>query len=153
MCKKIPEETQMVAAADLIAALAHRGQKDHSGLDYISHPRTVAGYVNTPVEKVVALLHDTLEDTELTAEDLLPVFGQEIVDTLRILTHDPTEPYMDYVRRISENELATAVKKADLRHNMQLSRLKTVTQADLDRIEKYKKAYALLETAWPGRES
>lgn len=148
MKAEIQVDEHLVAVADLVASLAHRGQVDHSGVPYIEHPRTVAGYVHTTEQKVIALLHDTLEDTCLTEADLRPVFGDEITDTVVMLTHDPQEDYAGYIDRVSESRLASAVKLADLRHNMQLSRLSVVTEADWKRIEKYKKAYAVLTERW-----
>lgn len=152
MKTEIQVDEHLVEVADLVASLAHRGQVDHSGVAYIEHPRTVASYLETPKQKVIALLHDTLEDTCLTAEELRPVFGEEITETVVRLTHTEDEDYGAYIERVSENRLASTVKLADLRHNMQLSRLPVVTRTDLERIEKYKRAYAVLTERWPVAE-
>lgn len=148
MKAEIQIDEHLVAVADLVASLAHRGQVDRTGVPYIQHPRTVAGYVQTAEQKVIALLHDTLEDTCLTEGDLRPVFGDEITDTVILLTHEESEEYGRYIQRVSQSRLASAVKLADLRHNMQLSRLPVVTEEDRKRIEKYKKAYAVLTEKW-----
>ena len=134
----------LVAAADLIAMLAHKGQKDKAGVDYINHPRTVASFVSSNKEKILANLHDVVEDTDLTIEDLCPIFGSEICDALRLLTHDNKIPYFDYIRNIKTNPLATSVKLADLKHNSDLSRITNPSNKDFDRIKKYEKAKNIL---------
>lgn len=139
-------EMDIVKVAELVATMAHRGQVDKSGVPYIEHPRTVASYLTTPEEKAVGFLHDTLEDTFLTEEELRPVFGDNITDAVVALTHLEGEEYFDYVERASKNPIAIRVKMADLTHNMDASRLILVTEKDRQRIEKYKKAYAYLET-------
>jgi (p)ppGpp synthase/HD superfamily hydrolase len=141
-------EEHLVEVADEMAEKAHKGQWDRSGVPYIEHPRTVAGYLKEPKEKIIGLLHDTLEDTSLTEKDLRPVFGDEITDTVLRLTHRQGEDYETYIERISEDPLASKVKLADLRHNMQISRLPVVTQTDIERMEKYKKAYKVLTEKW-----
>ena len=79
------EET--VAAARLIARLAHRGQKDKAGNDYFAHPEAVAAMLDTPEEKVVGYLHDTVEDTEVTVGEIRGIFGDRIADAVALLTH------------------------------------------------------------------
>lgn len=143
--KWITEYTnELVSAANLIAQLAHKGQKDKSGVDYINHPRTVASYVSSNKEKIVALLHDVVEDTELTIEGLYPVFGKEICDALNLMTHNDNTPYFDYIRNIKNNSLATSVKLADLKHNSDISRIPNPGPKDYNRIKKYKKAEQIL---------
>lgn len=137
--------TDIVKAADEYAARKHEGQVDKAGVPYINHPRAVAAKLDSDVEKAVALLHDTVEDTDATVEEIKEVFGEEIADAVEVLTHPKDEPYMDYIRRIWTNRLARDVKLADLEHNMDLSRLKgKVTEKDLERVEKYKKARQIL---------
>jgi (p)ppGpp synthase/HD superfamily hydrolase len=104
----------------------------------------VASYVTMPEEKAVGFLHDTLEDTYLTEEDLRPVFGDVITDAVVAMTHLIYEDYFTYIERVSKNSIARKVKLADLTHNMDSSRLIMVTQHDRDRLEKYKRAYAYL---------
>lgn len=139
-------EMDIVKVAELVATMAHRGQVDKSGVPYIEHPRTVASKLTTPEEKAVGFLHDTLEDTFLTERDLRPVFGDTITDAVVALTHLASEDYFTYIERASKNPISIRVKMADLTHNMDDSRLILVTQHDRDRIEKYKRAYAYLES-------
>ena len=99
----------LLKKAEEIATAAHKGQYDRCGVEYINHPRTVASYVDEPKLKIIAWLHDTIEDTDITEADLRPVFGD------------------------------------DLTHNMKPDRIKNPTDRDYQRLEKYKKAYAILE--------
>ena len=138
--------SEMIAAARLIAKLAHKGQKDKAGIDYFTHPEAVAAMLETPEEKVVGYLHDTVEDTDVTVEEIRTVFGDEIADAVALMTHADGVPYMDYVKEIGKNPLARKVKLADLTHNMDISRIPNPTQKDYDRIEKkYKPAYEYLK--------
>ena len=138
------EET--VAAARLIARLAHRGQVDKAGNDYFAHPEAVAAMLDTPEEKVVGYLHDTVEDTEVTVGEIRGIFGDRIADAVALLTHADGVPYMDYVKEIGKDPLARRVKLADLTNNMDLSRIPNPGQRDLDRIEKkYRPAYTYLK--------
>ena len=128
-----------------IATEAHKGQVDKAGIPYINHPLTVASFVDTEEEKIVALLHDTIEDTNITEQDLIDYgFPNEIVEAVKLLTHNKNVPYMDYVAKIKDNELARKVKIADLTHNSDLSRLKEITEKDKKRYEKYQKALLYL---------
>lgn len=128
-----------------IATEAHKGQVDKAGIPYINHPLTVASLVDTEEEKIVALLHDTIEDTNITEQDLIDYgFPNEIVEAVKLLTHNKNVPYMDYVAKIKDNELARKVKIADLTHNSDLSRLKEITEKDKKRYEKYQKALLYL---------
>ena len=123
----------------------HAGQVDKAGEPYYLHPLAVADGVDTEDCKIVALLHDTLEDTSLQYETVLNLFGREVADAVLAMTHWEGEPYFDYVRRVKENPIARKVKLLDLRHNMDLRRLNHVTETDLARVEKYKKAVRILE--------
>lgn len=134
----------LLKKAEEIATVAHEGQFDRCGVEYINHPRTVASYLEDPKEKIIAWLHDTIEDTDVTEADLRPVFGDEITDTVLILTKHPGDDYFDYIRRIEKNDTAINVKLADLTHNMRPDRIKNPNQRDLDRLEKYKKAFNIL---------
>ena len=125
---------------------AHKEQVDKSGMPYVFHPFHLADQMTDEATTVVALLHDVVEDTELTFEDLEKQgFGEEIIVALKLLTHNDDTPYMDYVAKIKTNKIATAVKLADLRHNSDLSRLDTVDEKALKRKEKYEKAIKFLE--------
>jgi len=128
-----------------IATEAHKGQVDKAGVPYINHPLTVASLVETEEEKIVALLHDTIEDTNITEQDLLNYgFSNKIVEAVKLLTHNKNVPYMDYVAKIKDNELARKVKIADLTHNSDLSRLKEITDKDKKRYNKYQNALLYL---------
>ena len=127
---------------------AHREQTDKSGLPYVFHPFHLAEQMTDEDTTVAALLHDVVEDTDYTIDDLRAMdFGDAVCDALALLTHDESVPYMDYVAAIKENPIARAVKLADLRHNSDLTRLDEVDDKALQRVEKYKKAIALLSEA------
>jgi hypothetical protein len=115
-----------------IAAKAHEGQVDKEGLPYILHPLRVMAGVEGPEAQIVALLHDVIEDTPVTADDLRREgFGEAIIASVLCVTHHRDEPYADYVVRCKGNEVAWRVKLADLEDNSRLSR----TILRLDRIE------------------
>lgn len=128
-----------------IAKDAHKGQVDKAGVDYIQHPLFVASLVEGELAKTVALLHDVVEDSDWTLEDLrkegLP---EEVVQAVGILTKKRNENYEEYILRVKQNPLARQVKLADLHHNSDLSRLANVTDRDRKRVEKYQKAIAFL---------
>lgn len=135
--------------AVLLATRAHEGQYDKSNKQYIYHPLTVAQNViedgnNDENTVIAALLHDVAEDTDISLETLTNEFGEEVGEALKLLTHDMSVPYMDYVRMLKDNDIARAVKMGDLRHNMDLSRFEEVTPRDIERAEKYKEAYRIL---------
>jgi (p)ppGpp synthase/HD superfamily hydrolase len=128
-----------------IALVAHKGQVDKVGVDYINHPLTVSNNCQSEDEKIVALLHDVLEDTKVTKEDLLLFFDSYIVEAVCLLTHKPEDSYMDYLAKIKANPIAKAVKIQDLKHNMDLSRFETPSAKDYERVEKkYKPALEFL---------
>lgn len=125
---------------------AHKDQVDKSGMPYVFHPFHLAEQMQDETTTVVALLHDVIEDTDYTLQDLTDMgFQKEITDALALLTHDKDVPYMDYVAAVKGNAVAKAVKLADLRHNSDLSRLDVITDKALARKEKYMQAIALLE--------
>lgn len=134
----------VVDRARMLAEIAHRGQVDKAGRPYILHPMAVANMVTTEQEKVVALLHDVIEDVNITAGFIRDVFGEEIAIAVKVLTHDPSESYTAYIRRIKEHPLAKVVKLADLSHNLQVERLPQITERDKARIHKYQRARKLL---------
>lgn len=136
----------ILSTALRIAANAHEGQTDRAGKPYILHPLRVAMALSSDDEIVTALLHDVMEDSDYGEEELSRAgIPCHIMEALRLLTHDKAESYMDYVRRIKGNELARAVKIADLRHNSDLGRLPEITEKDVARAEKYKQALSILE--------
>ena len=134
-----------VEEAYQIAKKAHQGQKDKAGVYYINHPLTVASNVgNGESAIIVALLHDVVEDTDVTLEELQTFLLPRELEALRLLTHDKAVPYMDYIEQISHNKLASRVKIADLKNNMDLTRLPVVTEKDRKRVAKYMKAFKFL---------
>lgn len=129
-----------------IATRAHDGQLDRAGKPYIGHPAHVAAHVEGDLTKAAAWLHDVIEDTPATFEDLQAAgICSEVIDALRLLTHDKSIPYLDYVANLKANPIARAVKLADLHHNSDLTRLPVVTDKDRARAEKYARAIAILE--------
>ena len=125
-----------------IAVRAHKGQKDKAGHDYILHPIRVSERCDDPRAKIVALLHDTIEDTDVTADYLREEgFTEEIVEAVLAVTRREGEEYDDYVRRAAQNELGRMVKRADLEDNMDIRRLPELTDRDVDRLRKYLRAW------------
>lgn len=124
--QKAPKSTNRLIDLCLeIALKAHGGQYDIDGNPVILHPLTVGLAGKTPEEQCAGFLHDVVEDTPYTFDDLLGMgVSAEIVDALRLLTHNESEPYLDYVRRIAEsgNKIAIAVKLNDLHHNLERGR-------------------------------
>jgi len=130
-----------------IATEAHRGQADKSGVDYIFHPMRVASnFVHNSDESVVAMLHDVLEDTDVTLDDLFAQgLTQVQADALVAITHLNHEPNVDYIARVKSNYRATRVKLADLRDNSSPERMANLDQATRDRLQaKYDRALAQL---------
>lgn len=125
---------------------AHKEQVDKSGMPYVFHPFHLAEQMHDEKTTIVALLHDVIEDTDYTFEDLRAGgFDNEIIEALRLMTHDDSVPYMEYVTAIKSNPIASAVKLADLEHNSDLSRLDVIDEKALKRKEKYATAIALLK--------
>ncbi len=124
---------------------AHKEQRDKSGLPYVFHPFHLAEQMEDETTTVVALLHDVVEDTDYTLDDLRRMgFSEEACKAIDLMTHREGVPYMDYVRRIKTNPVAVKVKLADLRHNSDMSRMEEPTERDLQRAEKYREAMRLL---------
>lgn len=124
---------------------AHKDQTDKGGMPYVFHPFHVAEQMHTEETVVVALLHDVVEDTDYTIDDLRAMgFPEPITDALALMTHAKGEPYMEYIARLRSNPIARAVKLVDLLHNSDLTRLDTVDDAARRRVEKYRKAIDLL---------
>ena len=137
--------TDLTKKAMRFAYRAHHGQTDKTGLPYILHPVHLAEQMADENTTVAALLHDVVEDTAYTFEDLRAEgFPEEILEALRLLTHDPAVPYFDYVRAAAKNPIARVVKYADLEHNSDLTRLDVIDKKALERVEKYKKAKEIL---------
>ena len=125
---------------------AHQGQVDKSGIPYVFHPIHVAEQMSDEATTIVALLHDVVEDTDYTLDDLTRMgFDDTVTGALALLTHKNGVPYLEYVAKLKNNPIARAVKLADLRHNSDLSRLDEMNEKAKSRLEKYKAAIELLE--------
>lgn len=137
---------QLLSKAINIAMQAHAGQVDKAGMPYIGHVMRVMQAGKTIDEKIVGVLHDMVEDTTWTFDALLAEgFPVHIVDALRCVTKlSDDEPYESFINRVKTNPLAVAVKINDLTDNMDLRRLQTLTDADVQRLRKYLKAYQSL---------
>lgn len=130
-----------------VATQAHKGQLDKGGNPYILHSQAVAAALDSTENKIVAYLHDVVEDTEITLEDLKEMgFTYRIVNSIRILTKPKDISYEDYLKSVKKDSNAWHVKMADIKHNMDISRIPEPTAKDFARIEKYKKALAFLES-------
>ena len=127
-----------------LATKAHFGQKDKAGKDYILHPITVASFMDTDEEKAVAYLHDVVEDTSVSIEDLSKKFSSTIVEAVDAITKRENEKYEEYLKRVSTNKIACKVKVSDMLHNMDLTRLPKITEKDIERVNKYKRSVIYL---------
>ena len=138
--------TELTKKALKLCFHAHKDQVDKSGMPYVFHPFHLAEQMNTEDAVILALLHDTVEDSPVTFEDLERLgFPKRVLQALKLLTHDDSTPYMEYVAAIKADPLARQVKLADLKHNSDLSRIDRPTEKDLARALKYRSAIALLE--------
>jgi GTP diphosphokinase / guanosine-3',5'-bis(diphosphate) 3'-diphosphatase len=129
----------LLTLAIAIANQAHSGQLDKAGKPYISHPLTVMAQMDTLESKIVAVLHDAIEDSELTIADLVRQgFPEFITAAIAAITKLDGELYEDYILRVKSNAIARKVKIADVTHNMDISRIANPTAKDFQRLEKYK---------------
>lgn len=139
--------TPLTIRAMQIAYDAHHGQTDKAGVPYVFHPMHLAEAMEDEICCCAALLHDVVEDTAVTLEDLAAVFPPEVVEAVALLTHEEGTDYFDYVHRIRSNPIALKVKLADLAHNSDATRFAGVSVPE-DRIgyfrDKYTKAKAIL---------
>ena len=132
-----------------LAAQAHEGQVDKAGATYILHPLRMMLSVDTPEARVAAVLHDVVEDTPVSLEELRAEgFSEAVIGAVEALTKRPEEEddYDAFIRRVAPNPLARQVKLADLRDNCDVSRIAQPSQNDWRRIEKYKRAIQYLES-------
>lgn len=128
-----------------LAVEKHKNQTDKAGNPYILHPLHVMENVNSKEGKIVAILHDIIEDTDVTEDYLLKIgLSKRIVDAVVALTRSEDIDYQEYIKNLSSNPLAKEVKLADLEHNMDLKRLPTLEKKDLERNRKYQIAYHYL---------
>jgi len=128
-----------------IAIRAHKGQVDKAGRPYILHPIRLMLKMDTLPEMIAAVLHDTVEDSDVTLEMLAQEgFAAEIVEAVRCLTRRPAESYERFILRAKGNPIARNVKRADLEDNMNVSRLDAISQKDFERLRKYHEAWRML---------
>ena len=129
-----------------IAVTAHRGQTDKSGAPYILHPLRVMLSLESEEERIVAVLHDVVEDSEDWPLDRLLAEGlpEGLAAALESVTRNDDETYMEFIERSKTNAIGRRVKAADLRDNMDLSRIDSPTEKDHRRTEKYRRALARL---------
>ena len=137
--------TPTVKAAIKLCFEVHGDQVDKCGIPYANHPLHLAEQMHSEDEICVALLHDVMEDSEKSPDDLREIgVSERAIEALLLLTHDKDVPYLDYVRALKDNEIARKVKIADLRHNSEVARLDRVKEKDLRRLRKYMDARILL---------
>lgn len=137
--------TKLTRLASKIAYKAHEGQTDKAGVPYIFHPIHIAEQMDSEESCVVALLHDVIEDSDITLEILSKYFNDDIIAALRVLTKKENDDYVMYIKRVKTNKLAAKVKIKDLEHNRDLTRLDEVTDKDRKRSMKYWEAIRYLE--------
>lgn len=123
-----------------IAAKAHEGQTDKGGTAYIMHPLKLMMAMDTEEEQITAILHDVVEDSTITIEDLKAEgFSEQVLDAITLLTRKKRASYQKYIEAIAENALATKVKMADLSHNMDITRIPGATIKDFQQRTQYEK--------------
>ena len=133
--------TDMTKKALKLSFGAHKDQVDNSGMPYVYHPFHLAEQMKDENTTIVALLHDVVEDTGITIDDIIKMgFNEEVCKALKLMTHDDNVPYIEYVKKLKSNQIAKTVKIVDLKHNSDLTRLDTVDEKALKRVEKYKRA-------------
>lgn len=137
--------TVLTKKALRVCFAAHKNQTDKSGMPYVFHPFHLAEQMPDEYTTITALLHDVVEDTDYNLLDLAAMgFPNDVLDAIALMTHDKAVPYMEYVANIKKNPIARIVKLADLRHNSDTSRLDTLDEMALLRVEKYRRAIQLL---------
>ena len=138
-------KTDGIEKAIRMALEAHLDQKDKGGQPYILHPLRIMNSVNHYEEKIVALLHDVVEDSDITLTDLQNEgFSEEVIFAVDCLTKRTEENYEDYLKRVAQSEIARSVKIADLTDNSDLSRIPSLTEKDYKRVQKYKQSIEFL---------
>ena len=139
--------TQTLERAIAIAATAHAGQVDKGGAPYILHPLKVMLRMTTLEERIVSVLHDVVEDCEISLDDLRKEgFSEVVLSAIESVTKVPGESYEDFVERAAQNPIGRVVKLADLEENSDLSRIASPSWEDLERIEKYRRAIGRLRS-------
>ncbi|MDE6833223.1 MAG: HD domain-containing protein [Ruminococcus sp.] len=133
--------TELTNKAMRIAYEAHHGQYDVNGVPYIFHPYHVAEQMTDEITTCVALLHDVIEDTDITIEELEQVFPAEVTEPVRLLTHEKGTEYIDYIEKIKTNPVARTVKLADIAHNSDMSRITDLNAVPAEKIIRWKRKY------------
>lgn len=125
----------------------HRGQNDLGGDEYILHPIRVMNNVEGEFKKIIAILHDIVEDTDVSLDEIEKEFGIEVKEKIGLLTHKKDMSYDDYIKRISKDLIATEIKIADLKDNLMPARLRKIKARykNLDRVKKYLKSLDFLK--------
>jgi (p)ppGpp synthase/HD superfamily hydrolase len=130
-----------------IARKAHEGQVDKAGAPYITHPLRLSEKARSTPARIVAVLHDVVEDSSVTLQDLEQQgFSREIIEAVDCLTRRPDETYDEFIERLSHNPTAVEVKLLDLEDNMDTTRLRSINDADRQRLERYRNAHARLSS-------
>ena len=138
--------TELTKKAMKLCFEAHKHQTDKSGIPYVFHPFHLAEQMTDELTATVALLHDVIEDTDYSIEDLQSMgYPKAVLEALKLMTHAKHIPYMEYIAAIKTNPIARCVKLADLQHNSDLTRLDAIDAKALDRIEKYRQAIETLK--------
>jgi hypothetical protein len=138
--------TELTKKALKLCFEAHKDQVDKTDMPYVFHPFHLAECMDDEISTVCALLHDVIEDTDYTFDDLRGMgFPEDVIEALTLLTHDPAVPYMDYIKIIATNPTAKKVKIADLKHNSDLTRMNEIDEYAIRRTKKYKDALAFLQ--------
>ncbi|MBW4694952.1 MAG: GTP pyrophosphokinase [Lyngbya sp. HA4199-MV5] len=140
-----PSLNQLLGRAVAIAATAHQDQVDKANAPYILHPLRLMLRGQTPLEQMVAVLHDVVEDSHWTLEQLAAEgFPNEAIVALDCLTRRANESYDEFIDRVLTNALAMRVKRYDLEDNMTLTRMTTLTPKDSERLQRYHAVYQRL---------
>ena len=138
--------TDLTKKALKISFDAHKNQVDKSGMPYVYHPFHLAEQMDDEISTCVALLHDVVEDTDITLDELRSRgFPNEVTEALSLMTHSDDVPYLDYVRAMKDNPIASKVKLADLAHNSDLTRLDEIDEKAIERVNNYKQAILILQ--------
>ncbi|MBV9469825.1 MAG: bifunctional (p)ppGpp synthetase/guanosine-3',5'-bis(diphosphate) 3'-pyrophosphohydrolase [Abitibacteriaceae bacterium] len=130
-----------------LATVAHRGQVDKAGAEYIEHPLRVMHSVQGEEVQIVAVLHDVIEDTPVTLEALRQAgYSPAIIEAVELLTRREQDSYEAFIERVANNPLVRQVKIADLQDNLRIERIAEPTQQDYQRLEKYRRALNVLQS-------
>ena len=136
--------------AIVLAVNSHKGQVDLNGEPYVLHPLRVMMKLESVEEKMVGVLHDVLEETDFQFDNLCNIgYSQDVVKAVDVITRRESEDYFEYIQRVKANPLARAAKIADLEDNMDLSRLRKLSDKDYDRMNKYIRAWHMLKEDLP----